>query len=77
MAKEIIYSITKGKECPLERREPTVGKWYVGVNMNQDTGEESYDVLAKYEGHDQWSDEDPECEIDIRMDHYDYLVEQK
>lgn len=58
-----------------QEREAIVGRWYLGVVVDEDDTERG-EELMRYDGEGVWSSDDPESENDPYPGDYDYLQEQ-
>lgn len=59
----------KGEQIAL-----TIGKWYVGMNWLENVEDDDAGAIAQYQGDGEFYDEDGETLI--RLQDYEYLVEQ-
>lgn len=71
---EPIFSITKGKDCKLERREAVKETWYVGCDPDDETSEEKFGKRAQYKGLGKFTDE---AGKPVNMFNYTYLLEEQ
>lgn len=62
------FFITEDLQLATVRREPTIGRWYVGVLATGETG-----VLAKWNGTSFTNSVDDNC--NSVMSHYGYLLQ--
>ena len=80
MSDPFAYTIRPANVKPgmlaLVEREPTAGKWYVGVELYIDSDIERHGLLAQYVGDGIFTNDSYNSNAAIDMGDYDYLQEQ-